>query len=146
MSPRETCDAYVRLFETLSPELLDRLPELVTEDVWFLDPFNDLRGPAALRRVLDDAIARLGRPLFFVTRRAWDGDICFLRWRMVADSAGPLGRPWIVEGVSELHFAPDGRIALHFDHWDAGRQLYERLPLLGRLLRLIRRRLAASAS
>lgn len=146
LSAAEVCERYIRLFETLSPEALDALPELVTEEVHFLDPFNDVRGPAALRRVLDDAVERLRKPLFLVGARAWDGEVCFLRWRMVAESAGPLGRPWVVEGVSELHFAPDGRIAKHLDRWDAGRQLYERLPLLGPILRLIRRRLAASAS
>jgi hypothetical protein len=45
--------------------------------------------------------------------------------------------------MSELRFAADGRVREHIDHWDAAAQVYERLPLIGGLMRLIRRRFAS---
>jgi hypothetical protein len=39
-----------------------------------------------------------------------------------------------------LRFAPDGRIAMHRDYWDAAEELYEKLPLLGGLMRWLKRR------
>ena len=36
-----------------------------------------------------------------------------------------------------LRFAPDGRIALHRDYWDAAEELYEKLPLVGALFILL---------
>lgn len=52
------------------------------------------------------------------------------------------GAAWPVDGVSEVHLTPDGKVAAHLDHWDAGSQFYARLPVLGFLIRLVRRRLA----
>ena len=49
----------------------------------------------------------------------------------------------IIQGASRLQFAADGRVASHRDYWDSGRELYEHLPLLGVLLRALRRRLGA---
>jgi len=46
---------------------------------------------------------------------------------------------WQEEGMSDVHFAPDGRVADHQDHWDAAAQFYGRLPLVGPLLRWLGR-------
>jgi hypothetical protein len=46
-----------------------------------------------------------------------------------------------IVGRSEVCLTADGQIFKHIDHWDAGRQLYERIPLIGWLLRRIRARL-----
>ncbi|WP_413888997.1 hypothetical protein [Candidatus Aalborgicola defluviihabitans] len=35
---------------------------------------------------------------------------------------------------------PDGRILDHRDYWDAAEELYEKLPLLGGLMRWLKRR------
>jgi hypothetical protein len=40
-------------------------------------------------------------------------------------------------------FAADGRIARHRDYWDVAEELYEKVPLLGGLMRLVKRRLRA---
>ena len=45
--------------------------------------------------------------------------------------------------MSEVTLAEDGRVLAHIDHWDPAAQLYERVPVLGAVLRMIRRRLAA---
>ena len=41
-----------------------------------------------------------------------------------------------------MAFDGDGRVLSHLDHWDAGGQFYARLPVLGTLIRLVKRRLA----
>ena len=46
---------------------------------------------------------------------------------------------WRVEGMSEIRFAPDGRVTDHQDHWDAATQFYGRLPLIGPALRWLGR-------
>ena len=47
-----------------------------------------------------------------------------------------------VRGGSHLVLAEDGRIRAHRDYWDAAEELYEKLPILGRLMRWLRRRAA----
>jgi hypothetical protein len=45
-----------------------------------------------------------------------------------------------IRGGTHLKLAADGRIALHRDYWDAAEELYEKLPLVGALMRWLKRR------
>ena len=38
-----------------------------------------------------------------------------------------------------MKFAADGRINFHRDYWDAAEELYEKLPLVGSLMRWLKR-------
>lgn len=136
----EAVDDYVRFWETLSPDSLHRLDELADPDVHFLDPFNDVRGVAAFRAVFEDMFQRVSEPRFRVTSRAHDGALCFLRWDFTFRWGS---QDWFIAGVSEVRFNPSGRVVSHIDHWDAASQLYERFPVIGWVLKKLRRRLAA---
>jgi len=140
MSIEEGADAYLRFYETMEPHSLDQLDALVTPDVRFADPFNDVRGPEAMRRIFRHMFEKVQGSRFYVTYKAFDGNVLLVRWRF-SGHVQVLGRePWVVEGVSEIHIDSDGRISAHIDHWDAAAQFYERLPLVGPLFRFIRRR------
>jgi hypothetical protein len=47
-----------------------------------------------------------------------------------------------IRGGTHLHFDAAGRVVLHRDYWDAAEELYEKLPLLGTLMRWLKRRAA----
>jgi len=144
MSPSSSPDRaepYVRFYETMAQDSLSLLPDLVTHDVHFVDPFNDVRGVAALQRVMLKTLHDLPGHRFVVTHRAWDGDTCLMRWQFDAEAKGGLKLSFA--GMSELAFDAGGKVSRHIDHWDAGKEFYETLPLLGAVLRTIRRRVAA---
>ena len=44
-----------------------------------------------------------------------------------------------IRGATHLRFAADGRVSFHRDYWDAAEELYEKLPLLGSLMRGLKR-------
>jgi hypothetical protein len=136
-------DAYIRYYETLSVATLKNLDSVVTADVRFRDPFNEVRGVEAYRRLLAKMFEAVPDVRFTVSHQAVDGETCFLRWRCQGTLKALGGKSWLVEGMSELRFGPDGRVREHIDHWDAAAQFYERLPIIGGLLRLIRRRFAS---
>lgn len=133
-------ERYRRYLETLTPQTLDRLSDFVAPDVRFRDPFNDVRGVDAMARVFRDMFEKVPDVRFTVRRMMAEGEDCLMTWRFEGTL---MGRPWAVEGASALRFAADGRVAEHIDHWDAATNFYERLPLIGWLLRRIRRRIAA---
>jgi hypothetical protein len=43
-------------------------------------------------------------------------------------------------GGSHLQLDGEGRITLHRDYWDAAEELYEKLPVIGGLMRWLKRR------
>ncbi len=146
-APTAAIDAYVRFFETLTPETLDALRDHVAPDVRFKDPFNDVTGIDAITAIFEHMFETVEEPAFRVLHRAQsaeDDSVWFLRWRLTGRLPALLGGDWHVAGMSEIHLAPDGRVAAHIDYWDAGRHLYERLPLIGPIIRLLRRRAGRS--
>ena len=132
--------AYAAYFEDLTPDRLGKLAEFCAPDIRFRDPFNDVTGVSALRQVFVEMFEDVDEPRFYVEDLAVNGAKAYLRWRM---SFSKMNRDWKIEGMSELHFDGEGKVAVHIDHWDAASQLYERLPLIGALLRILKRRLAA---
>jgi len=138
----ETGEAYLALLERLEPGNLDELDGLVADTVRFRDPFNDVTGRAALRRVFERMFDDLDVPRFVVRHKRWDGGVCLVAWTFEARMQGS-GKDLRFDGMSEVRVDTDGRVAEHVDHWDPARSLYERVPVLGAVLRRVRRRLSS---
>ncbi|UXH76359.1 nuclear transport factor 2 family protein [Roseateles amylovorans] len=133
----------IRVYEQLSPTTLDALESLFAPDAHFIDPFNDVIGRATIRKIFEHMYATLDQPRFDVLEGAIQGCNGFLLWDLHFRSRGQTHR---IHGMSRLVFDDQGRITLHHDHWDPARQLYEGVPVLGALMRMIRRRLSATGS
>jgi hypothetical protein len=140
MDLRRALDRYARFYETMTPADLETLDRFVVPDVRFKDPFNDVTGVDAMARCLGMAYDH-GTPKFDVLDRAVSERAGYLLWRYTSTKKGESRPAWIVEGMSEVRFAPDGRVAEHIDHWDSGEQFYLRLPIVGWLVGKVRKRL-----
>jgi steroid delta-isomerase len=136
--------AVVAFYEALSPQSVGQLEQLYAPDAQFKDPFNEVRGHAAIRRIFEHMFRQLDAPRFVVESAACEGDVAFVRWTMSYRSRSRrAAREQHIRGCTELRFDAQGRIARHRDYWDAAEELYEKLPLLGMVMRWLRRRLAA---
>ena len=134
-------DTICTFFEQLTPHDLQRIHTLYTPDAAFKDPFNEVRGVPAIQQVFTHMFAALEQPRFVVTRRIVDGNHCFLVWDFHFRFRGT--QPTVeqtVRGGSHLVLDADGRILSHRDYWDAAAELYEKLPVLGALMRWLKRR------
>jgi steroid Delta-isomerase len=132
---------YARAFETLRADSLDDLGRLLAPDVRFVDPFNDITGRENVLRLFRQMLEDVSEPRFVVHHVVGDERATYLRWTFTFRRR-PGAAVWTIEGVSEVTLDRDGLVASHVDHWDAASQLWERLPLLGGVPRLLRRRLA----
>ncbi|MEX2311791.1 MAG: nuclear transport factor 2 family protein [Rhodospirillales bacterium] len=132
-------DRYRRYLENLSPETLAVLGDYVSPDVRFKDPFNDVRGVEAMRRVFLHLFENISAIRFTVKHMATDGNVCLMDWRFEGQLRG---KPWSFDGASVVSFRADGLVSEHIDHWDAARDFYEHLPFIGWLLGRLRGRLA----
>lgn len=134
----EYVDRYVSAFEELQPRTLDRLVALFGENARFIDPFNDVRGRAAIRGIFEHMFAHCEAPQFCVEEAIGQDETWYLRWRF---TFGCNTRQRVIEGVSRVCFDAAGLVSEHIDYWDPAAQLYEAIPLLGGILRALRRRL-----
>lgn len=133
--------AYGDFFEALTPERLDELDRYFAPDARFRDPFNDVTGIAAIRAVFEHMFRHCPRPRFEILEHAVTGRTAFIRWHFTDGRVH--GRTLDVDGMSRVIFDEAGRVVEHVDYWDAASQFYERIPVLGTVLRVLRRRLQA---
>jgi len=131
----------VEFFEGLTPETVVDLRTIYSTNARFKDPFNDVTGLDPIERIFQHMFVALERPRFVVTERILQGSQCFLTWefrfkfrRFDTDSEQ------VILGASHLVFDDIGLVCLHRDYWDAAEELYEKLPLVGSLMRWLKKR------
>ena len=130
----------VDLFEQLQPADVERLDQFYARDALFKDPFNEVVGLAAIQAVFRHMYVALDEPRFMVRDVIVQGDQCFLSWDFTFRFKRLRRGPQTVRGGSQLQLDAIGLITLHRDYWDAAEELYEKLPLLGSLMRWLKRR------
>ena len=130
-------------FEQLHPERLDRLAELYAPDARFKDPFNEVQGLEAIRAIFAHMYVALREPRFVVHTAVVQGRECFLTWDFLFAFRRGTPETQRVRGATHVRLDEDGRIAEHRDYWDVAEELYEKLPLLGTLMRWLKRRAAS---
>lgn len=122
-------------YETISLDNLSQLSDLYTDDCYFKDPFNETRSRADIDRIFRAMFDTLESPRFLIDEMIGDGNKAFLAWRF---EFAWRGRQMTIQGGSHLRFAGDGRVEYHRDYWDVAEELYEKLPVLGWMMRRIR--------
>ncbi len=139
-------ERYGAFFGNLQPADLERLDAVFVENARFQDPFNDVTGLPGIRAVFEHMYANCAMARFEVIESIGDERVGYLRWRfhfrLKRDRQDR--RPF--EGVSRVVFADDGRCREHVDYWDAASGLYAQFPVVGGLMRWLRRRLAVPAA
>ena len=130
----------VDFYQSLQPASLPQIATIYARGARFRDPFNDVQGVSAIEAIFADMFQRTHEPRFVITGSVEQGDDAFVTWDFMFRTAA---RSLRVQGCSQLHFDAQGQVDIHRDYWDAAGELYEQLPLLGPLMRVLRRRLAA---
>jgi steroid Delta-isomerase len=133
----------VRFYEAIKPEDLGRIAEIYAENAFFKDPFNEVRGIVPITRIFSHMFEQVDSPRFVVRETVAQGDAALLTWDFEFAFRKPLpSGPRRIRGCSHLKFDAAGRVAYHRDYWDAAEELYEQFPILGGLMRWLRRRSA----
>ncbi len=138
---RDHADAYVAFLQSLTPARLPELSTYLAPQARFVDPFNDVTGREAVLRVFAKIFEDLTAVDFTARDLTCGDEVCFFAWSL-RGCLRKSDRQIIFEGVTELRLDADGKIALHVDHWDAAGQLYAKFPILGLVLKRLRRRLS----
>ena len=141
ITSQTTLDGVARYFETLTPHSVAALEIYYDPQARFKDPFNQVQGVAAIRRIFEHMFVALQAPRFVITGQVLQGSQCFLTWefRFRFRNFQP-GTEQTILGASHLVLSDQGLITLHRDYWDAAEELYEKLPLVGRLMRWLKKR------
>ena len=137
-------DRLIRFYEELTPESATRFADFYAENAYFKDPFNEVSGVAAIQRIFTHMFRQVADPRFIVTERLGDAKSAMLVWefRFRLQRWGS-DKEEHIRGVSHLRFDNGDKVIYHRDYWDAAEELYAKLPVLSRIMRWLRRAMAA---
>lgn len=141
MNSRQATDNLATFFETLSPQSVAQLHTIYDAQARFKDPFNEVQGLPEIEKIFRHMYVALEQPHFVVTGQVVDGTQAFLTWefrfRFKRFDTTTLQA---VRGASHVLFNDQGLVTVHRDYWDAAEELYEKLPVLGGLMRWLKKR------
>lgn len=138
-------DKFCAFFNKLDKTYTEKLDEIYTDAVIFIDPLHRIEGRAPLEAYFGTLYENVTSCGFTFHDTQRQGDTAFVTWTMqLIHPRLDGGRMVTVEGCSRLAFADDetGRVKYHRDYFDAGAMLYERLPVMGPAVRWVKRQLA----
>lgn len=132
---------------------LEALADIYSNDVTFIDPIAAHEGIAAVEqyfaKLLQNAkyctftIHCIEKTVTVSTEAPTDEDVSqfLVTWKMSFTSARiNKGQPIDVDGITQLKICDD-KITYHRDYYDLGQMVYENVPLLGRIIKRLKRTL-----
>jgi hypothetical protein len=135
-------ETLVRFFETLNTKVTVEAFGTVYDDaVVFKDPFNEVKGISAVYGIFQEMYQSLDEPRFIIREYVGDGSIAYVKWDFLFHFKGDTKENRF-EGVSRIEMNAEGKVISHVDFWDAAEHIYEKIPLLGSVLRFVKRKIA----
>jgi hypothetical protein len=141
-------DALARIHALFSNMSVDRVHLLAravyAPNAYLNDSLKVVVGAEAIEAYLVASVAA-ARQIHFDfadVAASVDGPEYYLRWQMTLEKRSiNRGIPVRVPGVSHFRFDARGRVLVQRDFWNTGSGFYEHIPVLGWLIRSVRRRL-----
>ncbi len=139
---KHQADLYrvIDFFQSISVDSAQTLSLIYTDDVWFKDPFNEVEGIEQVSHIFTHMFEQVDTPRFVVTHSVVQDDQAFLPWDFLFGRRRFSDDEQCIRGATHVRFASDGRVAYHRDYWDAAEELYEKLPVVGSLMRWLKTR------
>ena len=133
---------FIDTYSSLNKNNLELLTNIYSGDVVFSDPAHEIHGLKNLRRYFESLYNDCDSVFFTFYHHQLVDNVGYIQWEM-AFSHPKLGsgKTIKVPGVSRIHFNNQGLVDDHRDFFDLGAMLYEHLPLLGRIITAVKRRL-----
>ena len=119
---------YINLFTSLTPESVNEFDDLVSNDIIFKDPFNDVKGVIAFKKIFYHMFENVKEPKFRIVDYSINNQRVFLKWKMTFFAFKSLQT---IEGMSELLLNDAGKVISHIDYWDSLSGLLIKIPFIG---------------
>ncbi len=132
---------FIELYSQLNKTNLDRLYSIYAKDIIFNDPAHHIEGIDALFAYFENLYTNIIQCDFEIHQKVREGDSAFINWTLtMRHPKVAKGEVRKISGCSYLVFKA-GQVCYHKDYFDLGALIYEGLPLIGILIKAIKKRL-----
>lgn len=141
IKPNPLVDNFIELYQALNKNNLHLLGQVYGDDIIFTDPMHQISGLESLTQYFAKLYENVQHIQFEIKEVQQSDSQASLFWQMQYRhpklNKGLLIR---VDGMSQLKF--NDKIYFHRDYFDLGQMLYEQVPCVGGLIRLLKMRAA----
>lgn len=136
-------EQFERFYTDLTHASLAELDALYAPDIVFVDPVTQHKGLPALRTYFENLLENCSTCTFDIFERISLPEQATITWQLNYQHPKLKGGQRIeVAGISVIKIQGQ-KISFQQDYYDLGAMLYEHVPVLGGLIRSLRKRLAA---
>ncbi len=147
----------IKKFESFYVDLesmkVEDLADIYSTDVTFIDPIAAHSGIISVKEYFTKLLKNAKHCTFIIhsiekiealeseTLNERKREAHLVTWKMTFTTSGiNKGKPIFVDGITQLKIEDD-KIIFHRDYYDLGQMVYENIPLLGRIIKRIKRTL-----
>lgn len=123
-------------FEQLSPQTLGQIKDIYHAQCYFKDPFNEFYERKSLEKLFAEMFVKLEKPSFVINETLSEGRSTFIVWQFHFVLRQ---RNVQINGSSHVKFDDQGLVTFHRDYWDAAEELYEKLPVIGFVMKQLKK-------
>lgn len=135
-------DKFLSMYQDLDGDNLHLLSQVYRADIQFIDPAHEINGLDSLTHYFTSLYQNLESIDFTFHDLMEQTNSGCVQWEMTfCHKSLSRGKPITVSGVTFIRFDDDQKVYFHRDYFDLGAMLYERIPLLGRMITSIKGRL-----
>lgn len=135
---REIINQFKEYFNHLELNNLSVLNQIYSEDMIFKDPIHQIQGVENLKQYFAKLNSNLISGTFLFTEESIVENKVYLSWDMHLKLKKPQ-KEIKTSGISVL--TVENKIVIHRDYFDAGELFYENIPVLGSIIRLLKRKI-----
>lgn len=134
--------SFLQTYQNLHYDNLDTLENIYAETIRFIDPAHEIKGLDNLTSYFSTLYQHLESISFSFHHAIESTNEAYVQWNMTFRHRKFAGaEPITVTGATFLQFNDQGKVVFHRDYFDLGAMVYEHIPLLGRIIASVKRRL-----
>lgn len=135
-------DTFLEVYQQLNGNSLELLEKIYAEDIVFIDPAHEIQGLDKLTQYFSALYQNITSIDFTFTSRLSGDSVAYVQWDMrFSHPQLRKGEIIALPGMTYLQFNANGQVYHHRDYFDLGCMLYEHIPILGKVVTSIKRRL-----
>lgn len=132
-------------FIFLNKDTMGLVDEFYDENIVFRDPLVEINNRKQMKNYYANMYKNVESVAWSFSDEISDKDNCVLAWKMTLLAKNFNGnKPLVVDGVSVIKFGgKEGKAIYHRDYFDLGAFVYEGLPVLGSMVRFVKKKMAS---
>lgn len=128
---------FIDVYGQLNSDNLHLLDDVYSDSIVFSDPLHRLEGLGSVKSYMAHMYQNISNYSISINDAMVAHEQAYLQWTMqFSHRRLNKGQLIVFDGVSRLTF--ENKITHHHDYYDLGAMLYEYIPLIGNMIKLIK--------